>query len=143
MNTTSEFSSALRRAVDKSSPGIVSFVDAVLNLCREHNLQLDWQVGRCLVRPPGGEWEEMADVPVRKSVFRAILARVAVVCCEKSPNTMSPYGGQARLTVGENPAVVFHVVMANTPANQRLQLLPESHTASLPGHDSASDNAAS
>ena len=94
MNTTSEFSSALRGAMDKSSPGIVPFVDAVLNLCREHNLQLDWQADRCLLRSFGGDWEEVADLPIRKAVFRAILTRVAVVCCEKSPARFRPMVGK-------------------------------------------------
>ncbi len=38
---------------------------------------------------------------VGKSVFRAILARVATLCNEQSANSVSPYGGQGELVVGD------------------------------------------
>jgi hypothetical protein len=125
MNTTAEISSVLRRTLDQPQSGIVSLVDAILNLCRGHNFQLDWQADRCLVRPLGGDWEEVTDLPIRKSVFRAILARISVLCNEQLPNAISPYGGRARLTVGENPSGVFQVIWTNSPAQQRLEILPD------------------
>ena len=125
MNTTTELSSVLRGAVNQPNPGIVRLVDEILNLCRKHNFQLDWQAGRCLIRPPGGDWEEVADLQIRKSVFRAILARIAVLCNEQSPNSLSHYGGRATLTVGENPSAVCQVALVNSPAEQRLEIRPE------------------
>src|SRR5208282_5382429 len=59
---------------------------------------------------------------LRKSVFRAILARVAVLCNERSPNSVSPYGGQGEVSVGADPAMTFRVEFANTPDEQRLEL---------------------
>ena len=93
MNTTTEISSLLRRALDQSGSGIAGVVEAILNLCREYNLQLDWRANRCSIRPVGGDWEEVADLRIRKSVFRAILARIAVLCNEQSPDDVSCYGG--------------------------------------------------
>ena len=37
------------------------------------------------------------DVPLQKSVVRAALARVAVLCNERIPGSVSPFGGQGRL----------------------------------------------
>ncbi len=125
MNTTTEISSLLRRALDQSGSGIAGVVEAILNLCREYNLQLDWRANRCSIRPVGGDWEEVADLRIRKSVFRAILARIAVLCNEQSPDDVSCYGGRASLSVGENPSAVFRVILANTPAKQRLEIVPE------------------
>ena len=71
----------------------------------------------------------MGDVPLRKSALRAILARVAALCNERTPNSVSPYGGQGELSVGANPAVVFRVRFANTLAEQRLELMPQSEPA--------------
>jgi len=75
------------------------------------------------VRSLGDEAQQMLDVPLRKSTFRAILARVAVLCNERVPNSVSPYGGQGELAMGANPTVVFRVAFVNTPAAQKLELL--------------------
>jgi hypothetical protein len=136
MNTTTELSSILRRTLDQANAGVVGLVDAVLKLCWEHNLQLDWQTDVCFVRPSGGDWEELADLSIRKSVFRAILARVSALCHEQSPSAFSPYGGRARLSVGENPSLVFQVTVANTPAEQRLEIVPEIGAMNAPREDS-------
>ena len=125
MNATNDFASVLRRTLDQANLGVVPLVDAILSLCREHNLQLDWQADRCSIRPLGGDWEEVADLPIRKSVFRAILARISVLCNGQSPNAISPYGGQTRLSVSENPPQVLQVTIANTPSEQRLEIRPE------------------
>src|SRR5438552_15960180 len=95
--------------------GVVGLVNDLLAACREHGLQIDWEGDRCRVRSAGGDWEEVADVPVRKSAFRAILARVAALCNERTPNSVSPYGGQGELSTGTNPPGVFRVVFTNTP----------------------------
>jgi hypothetical protein len=68
--------------------------------------------------------EEMVQVPLRKSVFRAILARVAVLCNERHPNSVSPYGGTGKVTVGSTPAAEVHVHFLNTPEEQSLELTP-------------------
>jgi hypothetical protein len=98
-------------------------------LCREHRLQIDWQVDCCHVRPLAGGSEEVIHGPLRKSLLRAVLARVAVLCNERSPNSVSPFGGQGELTEGANPGTVFRVVFTNTPGEQRLELTPIPHEA--------------
>jgi hypothetical protein len=125
MSTTSQVSDEFRRALVHPTRGVAGLVDDLLGVCQKHGLQLDWQADRCRVRSFGGEWEELVDVPLRKSVFRAILARVAALCNERTPNSVSPYGGHGQLAVGADPRSVFRVTFANTPAEQKLELLTE------------------
>jgi len=102
----------------------VDLVDHLFGLCREQGLQLEWQANRCLIRPLGAERQESADVPLPKSVFRAMLARLAVLCNEQNPGSVSPYGGQGQLLVGSDPATAIRVAFVNTPGQQSLELVP-------------------
>ncbi|MCI0458364.1 MAG: hypothetical protein L0Z62_15475 [Gemmataceae bacterium] len=123
MKTTAEFSEALHHVLVNPTHDVVGLVDDLLRLCRAHRLQLDWRAGRCRVRSLGSDWEEWIDIPLRKSVFRAMLAHIAVLCNARAPNSVSLYGGQGRLSVGASPAAMFRVTFANTPAEQRLELV--------------------
>jgi hypothetical protein len=129
MSTASQASEVLRRTLLHPSRGVVGLVDELLTACPEQGLQLAWQGDRCRTRISGGNRKDVMDVPLRKSVFRAILARVAVLCNERVPNSVSPYGGQGELSVGANPPTVFRVTFVNTPDEQRLELIAKG------GHD--------
>jgi hypothetical protein len=133
MSTTAQVSEIFRRVLVNPTGGIVGLVDDLLRGCPESGLQLDWQAGCCRVRSVGGDGKELLDVPLRKSVFRAILARVAVLCNERAPNSVSSYGGQGELSVDANPAAVFRVAFVNTPATQKLEL----RTAALSATETA------
>ncbi len=124
MKTASDIAESLRRIVERPTGGVTGLVDDLLIVRRDHGLQLDWQADRCRVRSRSGDWEELADVSLRKSVFRAVLARVAALCNERIPNSVSPYCGQGELAVGAEPATVFRVTFANAPDDQRLELRP-------------------
>jgi hypothetical protein len=124
MSFPSRSSDALHSALVKPTRGVVGLVDDLLVVCREHGLQLDWHADRCRARGLGNGAEEWIAVDLRKSVFRAILARVAVLCNERSPNSVSPYGGQAEVSVGSTPTTVFRLTFVNTTAEQRLELMP-------------------
>jgi hypothetical protein len=69
-----------------------------------------------------GVWEELSDVSLRKSVFRAILARVATLCNEFAPDSVSPYGGTGQFVLPSHPGVVVRVDFANTPDAQELRI---------------------
>jgi len=88
----------------------------------ENGLELDLQADSLRVRSLGCDRVEQIGIPIRKSVFRAILARVAAVCNERVPNSVSPYGGHGEVSVSANPAKVFNVEFINTPAEQRLRI---------------------
>lgn len=125
MSTTSPCSRILRRVLLQPSRGIVGLVDDLLMLCREHALHLDWQTGHCRARCFGSDWEDVIDLPVRKSVLRAVLARIAALCNEQNPNSVSQYGGRCELSVGQTPVTTMRVMFVNTPAEQRLELAPD------------------
>src|SRR5262245_21525223 len=103
MSTTSQFSEVLHRVLLEPTGGVTGLVDSLLTACRDHGLELDWQPDIYRVRSVGGEWEELTDVQLRPSVFRAILARVALLCNERTPNSVSPYGGRGELAASANP----------------------------------------
>ena len=100
MNTTSEVTNLLRQLLLFPSNGVVGLVDDLLKVCREHGLQVEWRPDCCRVRCDKGGWEELTDVQLSKSTFRAILARIATLCNERIPNSASIYGGQGELSCG-------------------------------------------
>jgi hypothetical protein len=123
MNRPFPFQEQLRRALTTPSRGVLGLVDDLLAVSREQDIRLDWQTDHCRVRFRGDGPEELIEVPLRKSVVRAALARIAVLCNERNPNSVSPYGGQGELSVGTDPVTVFRVAFANTPDEQTLELV--------------------
>lgn len=122
MNDLSPFPERLKRAFEPTRRGVVGLVDDLLGLCREQGLQLDWQAKQCRARPIGAGPQESTEIPLPRSVFRAVLARLAVLCNERIPDSVSPYGGEGELSVHTNPPTVFRVSFANTPSEQRLEI---------------------
>jgi hypothetical protein len=116
-------------------------VKNLFRVCREHSFRLDWQAGHCRVHWLGRNGEEVIDFPLRKSVFRAILARVAVLCNKHTPNSVSPYGGQGELLVDANPLAVCKATFVNTPAEQKLELMAAA--TSIPGNSHSGSEKAS
>ena len=122
MTKLSTFPERLQKAFDPTRRGVVGLVDDLLGLCRECGLTLDWQANKCRVHPLGTEQPGSIEIPLPKSVFRAILARVAALCNERIPNSVSPYGGDGELSFGTNPPTFFRVAFTNTPGEQRLEV---------------------
>ena len=117
----------IRRILLQPTNGIVGLVDELLEVSMKISHQMDWQADRCRVRFFDGDWKESIDVPMRKSVFRAILARIAALCNEQTSVAISPYGGQGDLSVGANSARL-RVAFVNTPEIQKLELMVKSGT---------------
>jgi hypothetical protein len=125
MKTTSQLTASLADVFEHPSDGVVGLVDDLLRLCPEHGLHLDWQAGRCRVRSLGENGsQEVLDRPFRKSVFRAVLARIAALCNERSPGSVSPYGGQGKLVLESEPSTIFRITFVNTSDEQELTLVP-------------------
>src|SRR5258708_4568783 len=123
MSTPAHFSEAFCRILQHPTGGVVGLVDELLALCGDHELQLDWQGDQCRLRSFGGEWQVLKAIPPRKSVFRTILARIAALCNERIPNSVSPYGGQCELSGDATGSAGFRITFVNTPAEQRLELM--------------------
>jgi hypothetical protein len=122
MNHPAPFSERLQRAFEPTRRGVVGLVDDLLGLCREQGLELDWRAGRCRVRPLEGRPQESTEIPLPKSVFRSILARMAALCNERISDSVSPYGGEGDISVGTDPPTNFRVAFTNTPGEQRLKV---------------------
>src|SRR5207253_3328899 len=133
-STTAEF---LRQALATPTRGVLGLVDDLIAVSREHGLQLEWTANHCRVRFQEGDLPACIEVPFRKSVVRAALARIAVLCNQRNPNSVSPYGGHGELLVGAEKATATRVAFVNTPDEQRLELTPihkersEEHTSEL------------
>lgn len=146
MSTSSLYSQAIRRVLASSARGVVGLVDDLLTVCQDHKLQLDWQANRCRVRPSGGNWDDWIDVPFRKSVIRAILARLATLCNEHGATAISPYGGDGELSTGHGQAAVFKLSLTNTSDEQKFELTPQTNLADkacvqTEGQEKATDRA--
>lgn len=124
MNTTKQLSESLQDAFERPTRGVVGLVDDLLRMCPAQGIQLDWQAERCRLRSVANGSEEVLTWPVPKSVFRAILARVATLCNERSANSVSPYGGQGELVVDDDPSAVLKAAFTNTTEEQKLELIP-------------------
>jgi len=111
----------LRRIIENPAGGVIGLVDELVAICAQERLELDWRAGNLHVRSLKHGWEEQISVPLRKSVFRAILARVAALCNEHVPNSVSPYGGHGQVLAGPNLGVLY-AGFVNTAAEQRLEL---------------------
>lgn len=122
MNSLSTIPDLVRNAFTNPTHGILGLVDDLLTISREQGIQLDWQAGRCRVRLCEGASTNWIEVPMRKSVVRAALARIAVLCNQQKPNSVSPYGGKSELMVGVDPTVPICVEFVNTPDEQHLEL---------------------
>ena len=121
---------ALRDAVLKPTRAVVGVVDDVLNLCDMHHLQIDWSMETCRVQRVSAGSVFTLDVPLRKSVFRAILARIATLCDEQAPGTFAPYGGQGELLMPSG--VVLQMAWMNTLGEQKLTITPILQAGSNP-----------
>lgn len=131
MNTPLTAAERVRRALTTPTRGILGLVDDLLTASREQGIQLAWQAGNCRVRFLEGAPAGWMEIPLRKSVVRAALARVAVLCNQRNPNSVSPYGGQGELLVGTDPATAVRVAFVNTPDEQSLELASVQRGASL------------
>jgi hypothetical protein len=119
----------LHRALTTPTRGVLGLVDDLLAVSREHGIQLAWHSGNCRVRFLEGDPAGWIEVPLRKSVLRAALARVAVLCNQHNPRSVSPYGGQGELLTGTDPATTIRVTFVNTPDEQSLELTSERRAA--------------
>lgn len=122
MSANQDLRASLRRILLQPTNGVVGIGDALVELADAHELHLDWHFESGRVRVFGGCRDILVDEPYRKSVFRAILARVAQICCDRGPADISPYGGNAEFMTGPSAETLVRVAFVNTPDTQRLDL---------------------
>lgn len=111
MSTVSPFAERIHDAFEQAH-SVVALVDELLALCCQQGLRLDWQDGTCRIRAEASPSGERIDVAIAESVFRAVLARIAALCNERSPQSVSPYGGQGELVA---EGATYQVAFGNRP----------------------------
>ena len=125
MSLATDFRDKVEKAFQPNGRGIVGVVDDLIDLSQEHGLHLEWHEQRCAIRALDGG-SPAIELPMQKSVFRAVLARVAALCNEREPGSASPYGGEGELASATNSTRLIQVRFANRPNEQCLELLPRS-----------------
>lgn len=109
--------------IEHAPSNIVDLTDALLNATTDANgpLRLTWD--------PTSQQVHLLDAsgslfPISwpKSVFRAILARLAAICNEQKPNSVSPYGGEGEIATNGSPSVKIH--FENTTDRSMVSLNP-------------------
>jgi hypothetical protein len=134
----------LQRAFVPTQGGIVGLTDQLLEACVGSDVEFKRVGDRCICNwTVGGETQE-ALVPLPPAAFRTILARIATLCNEHTPNAVTPYGGEGLLAVKGPPPTVVRVAFVNTPNEQRLEVRrdAEGSRPSLPGSPDAALKAA-
>jgi hypothetical protein len=122
MSNDSILPEQVRCALSSSKGGVLGLVDELLAASIKHDLLLAWEAGHCYVSFPNGGPVDRVDVPMPKSVFRAVLARIAVLCNEQNPNSVSAWAGQGQVAADSDSAKAIGVVFVNTPEKQSLEL---------------------
>jgi hypothetical protein len=122
MNTTT--ADRLRTLFETGSQTSAGLAEELLSFAKEQPLRCEWRNDACWVQRTENRTQELVEVPIPKSVFRAVLARVAALCNEQTPNGVSPYGGEAVLWDDSQPPCAVRVSFKNTPVEQRLELHP-------------------
>lgn len=128
MTTAESCFERLRTALTVPTPrAILGIVDQVLAVALECDLRLVHKEDYCHIEILGGAPANSIEVPVRKSVFRAALARVSVLCNERGPRSVSPYGGEGEIVFGSESPSLLHAAFVNTPDEQSLVLTSVGH----------------
>ena len=131
----------VQRAFAPTQGGVVGLTDQLLEACSGSDLEFKRVGNRCVCNwTVNGETME-AVVPLPPAAFRTILARIATLCNESSPDAVTPYGGEGLLTVKGPPPTVVRVAFVNTPSEQRLELRPNAEGNHRPSRRGGPDAA--
>jgi hypothetical protein len=128
MIRSTPFAERVQSAFQPTPRGVVGLVDDLLSLCRVHQLRMSFRDGRCSVSGLGADVQEALEVPLPKSVFRAVLARIAALCNEHHPHSVTPYRGEGEIVVPPPiapecvPPSTCYVSFTNTPSEQQLEM---------------------
>jgi hypothetical protein len=123
MNHSPSIPEVLRTILVHPRNGVVGLVDDLLQACRQHRLQIDWRLNHFQMRSAHTDWEELTELAVGKSAFRAVLARISAICSQHNPHSISPYGGKCELLSDAGDRTLVEVRFENTPSEQKLELV--------------------
>ena len=132
MNETTLLPNRIAEIFKPTPRGIVGLVDDLFRVCSADGFEMEWREERCRIRI-GAEKSDFMEVPLPKSAFRALLARIAALCNERRANSVTPYGGKGELIVAQDRSSLFIAAFVNTPSEQRLALTPVPFNSSEAG----------
>ena len=99
--------------------GVVGLTDQLLGACIGGDVVSERVGDRCVYRwVVDGDAQEGV-VPTRPAAFRTILARIAALCNERLPNSVTPYGGEGLLPAPGHSSELLRVRFINTPEQQQ------------------------
>jgi hypothetical protein len=128
----------LQLAFRPTQHGVVGLTEQLLGACVGGDVEFERVGDRCVYR-----WTEAGDtqealVPFAPAAFRAIPARVAALCNDRSPGSVFPYGGEAELVVREAELLVKFI---NTADVQKLAVKNVPGWNTVPQHPPAKEDA--
>jgi hypothetical protein len=109
----------LQSAFKPTARGVVGLTEQQLEACVGGDVEFERIGDRCVSRWTEGADTQEAPMPLSPAAFQTILARVAALCNERSPKSVSPYGDEGELAVGAARAFVMFV---NTAHAQKLEV---------------------
>lgn len=118
----SPFSERIQFVFQPDNRGVVGIVDELLAAYGSEGLKLTWEQGYCQVQTLADP--QFASVSLPKSVFRALLARIAALCNEHCLDSVSPYGGQGVFKASDETAMQYRAEFANTIEQQWVVIQP-------------------
>lgn len=127
MDDLLSFPERLQQVFQPGIRGVIGLVDDFLHLCITQGLRIEWYVNQCRVYRIDPNNPEPIEIPLQKSVFRAILARLAALCNEQSSQAISPYGGEGEIVLGKE-FPILRVSFLNTRGEQSAELRPHKVT---------------
>ncbi len=131
MNSSQPVQDRMRIAFAPTRRGVAGLADQLVTACVGGDIEFERVGDRCVCRwTMNGDTQE-AVAPLAPAAFRTLLARIAFLCNERKPGSVTPYGGDGLLAVEGRVATDIRVVFVNTPDQQRLELR-SSGAAALP-----------
>ncbi len=112
----------LQSAFTPTQHGVVGLTEQVLAACVGRDVAFKRVGDQCVCRWAVAQETQEVAVPLPPAAFRTLLARIAVLCNEHSPGSVTPYGGTGQLGVETRFPAVFQVAFVNTPGKQQLEL---------------------
>jgi hypothetical protein len=106
----------------KPQLGCVAIVDGILKIACKFPLKFEWAEDRCQLQILNSD--QQTKMPIRKSTFRAIIARVATIASEKSFLAFNPSVGDENFSIGADVDIGLAARFENSPDRQMLELLP-------------------
>ena len=116
----------LTHALTRPDRGVVGLVDELLAVASQSELELTWIADRCQITLTTANPPEQVAGPMPRSVVRAILARIAALCKESHPDSVSPYRGRGEVAFETDPTIAIAVQFENTTDQQSLTLTARS-----------------